>query len=358
MRLSSKIIKYANKEIRKIDISSDKIQVSLLNIGAAIYQLKVKDKHDNWQNIVLSYKNIEQYLIDNKPAIGVVPAVISNRIHNAEILLNGEKYQLNANEFANALHSGDLRYLLWGVETFSKESTLGVIFTIQLPHLYHGLPGSMILSIKYSINDQGDFYIEYIAKAVDKTIVANMTNHSYFNLDGTVAHGMSNHFLQINAQHYLQLNDMNLPTGVLEFSEGAFDWQKEKNVADMLSQHNLQLQCRNGYDHYFVFDKPIENKEDFNKFELPCNLTIRSNLTGITMSITSTYPGVQLYTGNYLSEHGNIVQGNLAYLEHSGICLETHYHPNGFEYKKFPNISINSNSTQHNITKYCFDIVD
>jgi aldose 1-epimerase len=300
-------------------------KVSITNYGAIITEFKVKTKDGSFNDIVLGFDNVEDYLSNNYlehyAYLGAACGRYANRIKNGKFLLNGKEYQLTQNMGNDILHGGKKGFdkKTWQV-VLENESTSPAI---ELKYLSkdgeEGFPGNLETIIRFELNDENELSYEFIA-TTDRTTVVNLTHHSYFNLNngkGTI----EDHEVKINASYILAQDEGLVCNGeFIAVANNQYDFTIFKAISTDWDKDN-------GYDQCFI----IVNKTD--KLELVAEA--RSKVTDIQLQIFSTEPAVQFYTGQGLNIK-NAKSGN-QYVPFSGFCLETHKHPNAINIPSFPN---------------------
>lgn len=296
------------------------VEVHVINFGAIITSLVVPDKHHEPGDIVLGFDNLEDYLGDH-PYFGAMIGRYCNRIGGASFIIDGQTYKLTANEGKNQLHGGARGFdkKLWTAlpERMPDEVILKLMY--ESPDGEEGYPGNMIVQVTYTLDDDNDFSIALKAKS-DRTTHVNLTNHSYFNLNncrGTIY----DHELMINADRYTVLDDENIPTGELKLVDDTpYDFRIPKPVREDIRKIGM------GYDINYVLNKTAG--------ELEKVAAVHDPVSGRTMEVLTTQPGVQLYTANYVD--GIKGKEGLIYNRHSAICLETQHFPDSPNHPEFP----------------------
>ncbi|WP_119329300.1 aldose epimerase family protein [Cysteiniphilum halobium] len=336
--------------IYQINIDHPHIKLQLLNIGAVIQSLWVQDKHQAWQDIVLGFDHYQDYLKRNNPSLGAVHAVVTNRIADAQFILNDHIYRLSDNESANALHIGNLKNRVWQQSIISNEHAQGVAYHIKLEDGYGGLPGPMTITIEYLILSDGTLQVDYLTQTNENAVISNLTNHSYFNLNGNTHNKLDQHELTLYCDTYLETDDQLIPTGKTVKAHDALDFSQSKSLTDSLLQNNKRLRQNKGYDIFYILSK-YDNKTL--KYQLCAELT--SKTTGIHMQLLTTYPGLQLYTANFLSNCKG--KYDEIYQPYCGVCLETHDYPDAPNHPHFPSIVTPAHRLRKHSSRYIFSTV-
>lgn len=238
---------------KQFKISNDRgMQVSVLNFGGIITELIVPDKYGTLENVVLGYQHIEDYKTDPN-FFGAIIGRVAGRIQDASFKLNERTYHLDANDGNNCLHSGSAGFhnVLWSGEAFQTNNEAGVKLTYTSPDGDCGFPGSIKVTITYTLNNANQFTIDYAAIS-DQTTVLTLTNHSYFNLSGNLKETVNQHHVHINSSQFIELDQQLIPTGTkLDVSNTPFDFRQGKQLNDGIKSNFKQNRLAgNGYDHY------------------------------------------------------------------------------------------------------------
>ena len=296
--------------------------VKITNYGGIITEIHTPDKNGKLGNIVLGFDNLDQYL-EGHPFFGALVGRYGNRIANAQFSLDGETYQLAANNGDNSLHGGLKGFdkKLWDAEVISCDERAALKLTTVSPDGEEGYPGTLKVSVTYELlMDQ--LFITYEAET-DKATPLNLTNHSYFNLagEGTIL----DHILYINASRYTPVDDELIPTGELANVEGTpFDFRKPFVIGERIEE--VPGGEPGGYDHNFVLDGSDDEKVLAAKVMDP--------MSGRFLEVLTTEPGVQFYTGNFLD--GTLESNGKIFAKNSGMCLETQHFPDSPNQPDFP----------------------
>ncbi|MCK4745490.1 MAG: galactose mutarotase [Bacteroidales bacterium] len=295
--------------------------VKITNYGGIITEIHAPDRNGKLGNIVLGFDNLEQYL-EGHPYFGAIVGRYGNRIAKAQFTLDGETYQLAVNNGNNTLHGGLKGFdkMLWEPEIISCDERAALKLTYVSPDGEEGYPGNLKVIVTYELlMDQ--LFITYEAET-DKATPLNLTNHTYFNLagEGTIL----DHILYVNASRYTPVNEELIPTGELANVEGTpYDFRKPFVIGERIDEVGGEP---GGYDHNYVLDGTSEEKVLAAKVMDP--------KSGRFVEVTTTEPGVQFYTGNFLD--GTLVSGNTTIVKNFGMCLETQHFPDSPNQPDFP----------------------
>jgi aldose 1-epimerase len=295
-------------------------------------------------DVALGYDTLDTYLIKPNPYIGAVVGRYGNRIALGKFTLDGKTYQIPINNGANALHGGPVGFdqYVWQ----AQELPDGVEFTHVSPDGDMGFPGTMTATVRYTL--KGDtLRIDYSAKS-DKDTVVNLTNHSYFNLHGDEKGNILDLKIEINADRYTPVDAGLIPTGELAPVAGTpFDFRKPEVIGARIDADNEQLKLAGGYDHNFVLNGKLGT--------LHLAAIVTDPVSGRKLTVETTEPGVQFYTGNFLDgtftgRHG------VKYEKHAGFCLETQHFPDSPNHPDFPTTELKPGETMHSTTTFTFGV--
>jgi aldose 1-epimerase len=299
------------------------LRARITNYGAILVSLAVPDRHGKLDDITLGFDNLDGYLGPH-PYFGATVGRYANRIGNARFVLDGVEYKLAANNGPNHLHGGIKGFskVLWKtVEATAAEARAWVKLTYLSPDGEEGYPGNLRCTVTYTLTNDDELRLDYEAET-DKKTVLNLTNHTYWNLAGPSAGNILGHELLLHATRFTVVDKGLIPTGI---TASVVDTPLDFLAPRPLGARIRQL--RNGYDHNFVLSGPANVLK-------PCAL-VREPTSGRIMEITTTEPGVQLYTGNFLD--GSITgKGGKPYGKHAGLCLETQHYPDSPNKPNFP----------------------
>ena len=294
------------------------LRTEITNLGGRVMSLFVPDKNRIPRDVVLGFDNPEEYLPENhRSDFGAVIGRYANRLCNGRIIVNKHTYQLPQNDGLHCLHGGPdgWQYRMFTVESVNNSR---LVMSLVSEDGDSGFPGNVCVRVTYTLTDDNALEIEYEA-VTDSDTVINMTNHSYFNLNGDASTDILNHLLTIDADRYTPVDDTLIPTGELASVDGTpMDFRQAKPIGRDIAADFEQLRIGHGYDHNWV----LNTKGDDTR---PC-ARLESPVTGITMEVFTTEPGMQVYTGNFLD--GTVAgKGGVVYQQRSAVCLETQKFP-------------------------------
>ena len=296
----------------------------VMTFGAILTELQVPDRNGAVTNVVLGFDNLDRYLKGN-PAFGITVGRFANRIAKARFTLDGREYLLAANSGPHHIHGGRKGFdkVVWQGEALPPMNRQAAAqFTYTSPDGEEGYPGTLRVKVTYTLTDDNELRIDYTA-TTDKPTPINLTNHSYFNLAGSG--DVLNHELWLNADRYTPADDDLIPTGEIASVKGTpLDFTNPTTIGARIEQ----LKPRpGGYDHNYVLNHDGPS--------LALSARVLDPKSGRVMEMSTTEPGVQLFTANFLN--GSIIgTGGVAYPQHGGFCLETQHYPDSVNHPNFP----------------------
>jgi aldose 1-epimerase len=324
------------------------MSVTAITYGGIITSLKVPDKAGQLADVVLGYDSLQGYL-DKSPFFGCIVGRYGNRIGKGTFTLDGKTYTLPINNGENHLHGGPQGFdkKVWKAEPFEHGDLVGVVFTHTSPDGDMGYPGTLAMKVTYTLTSDNTLRFDYEA-TTDKATPVNLTQHTYFNLAGAGSGDILKHEIEIKADRYTPVDAGLIPTGQLATVEGTpFDFRKATAIGARIDADHPQIKAGGGYDHNMVFTRAAAGLEPV--------VTVHEPTTGRTMTVATTQPGVQFYTGNFLD--GTITgKGGKVYPKRSGLCLETQHFPDSPNKPEFPTTILKPGETYRESTAYTFGV--
>jgi aldose 1-epimerase len=287
----------------------------------------VPDKNGQMTDVALGFSSLAGYLAATVPYYGATIGRYANRIANGEFSLNGQRYHLPKNNGNNCLHGGrhGFHHKVWDVHQPSADA---LELSCIAENGEEGFPGNLHVRVTFRLGRENELNISYHA-VTDKTTFINLTNHTYFNLNGAGSGPITDHLFQVNADRYTPVNAELIPDGRLqEVGNTLFDLRKPTSITAALKEDDQQLRYGGGYDHNFILNKNIEK-------QLEHAATVTGNRSGITLKVFSTEPGLQFYSGNFMDGTNKMKAGETD-LFRTGFCLETQHFPDGPNQPSFP----------------------
>lgn len=345
------MIEIFNKDFGVVDgiknmiftISNGKTEVDIMNYGATIVAIRTLDKNGNIVDVACGYDKVEDY-INRGGYLGAIIGRNSNRIENAKFILNGKEYKIASNENKNNLHGGIKGFdkKMWDI-TIQNNSLYCKIVSDDMEE---GFPGKADITVKYTLSEDNELGIEYFATC-DKDTVMNLTNHTYFNLNGHNSGNIENHKLKINANFYTPVDENCCPTGeVFKVKDTVYDFTEFRVIGEDID--NLpDKSITNGYDHNFILD--IKDKQISKIAE------VVADETKIKMEVYTNKPAVQFYAGNFVEDC--VAKDNAKYTKRQGFCLETQITPNCLTYNHLGNAILRKGEEYNYKTIYKFSVI-
>lgn len=310
------------------------------DFGAVLVSLFVPDKDGKLRDVVWGYDKVLGYE-NNGVYLGSTIGRNANRIGKAKYTLNGKEYELEKNDGQNNLHGGFDGYnaRMWQCEL--NEDDNAVTFTLESKDMDQGFPGNAKIAVTYILTDDNEIKITYKASA-DKDTIFNMTNHSYFNLDGETSDSVLEHEVFIDADAYTEADNESIPTGkIINVDNTPMDFRKYRVIGKDIDEDYEQLRFGGGYDHNWVL----------NKTDGPV-ASMRSLNSKIKMEVYTDLPGMQLYTGNFLA--GEEGKNGKKYARRSASCFETQYFPDAINHDNFKAPVFKAGEEYNTTTTYKF----
>jgi len=321
------------------------MELTCINYGCIITKMITPDKDGNYENIVLGYDSLEEY-VKGSYFFGTVVGRVAGRIKGGSFDLNGKTYTLAKNENNNHLHGGDKGFdkVIWDASIQENDEDVSVQFSYLSPDGEEGYPGNLNIKVTYTLNNQNELTIHYSGISDEKTLL-NMTNHSYFNLSGNIKRDILNHSLSIKSDKFLELNDELLPTGeLLDVLGTPFDFTSEQLIkSGVESNHSQNQLAGQGYDHPFLLSSNHDQE-----------IVLTDSESGRTLTIETDEPGVVVYSGNQMKSEGEIY--GVPSRKYLGICLETQGLPDAIHHPNFPSWVLEKDQEYTSVTKYKFGV--
>lgn len=297
----------------------------VMSHGAAITELHLPDREGNCFDVVLGHSSLADYL-KNEAYLGATIGRVANRISDARFVLDGQVYQLSANDGANHLHGGLRGFdrVVWHAEPSIQKSAASLLLTYLSRDGEEGYPGSLSVQVRYTLTDQNELRMEYEA-TTDKPTPVNLTNHTYFNLAG--GGDIRNHVLTVNADHYTPLNASHVPTGAIMPVAGTkADFRLPTRIGSRLAN---DPDSHSGFNHNYVLNG--------NGPRLALAARLHEPASGRVLEMWTNQPGLQFYTGQYIQSVPPGKRG-LIHGPNSGLCLEPQHFPDAVNHPRFPSI--------------------
>lgn len=323
------------------------MSVSVLNFGGIITDLSVPDRNGNLENIVLAYKNYQDYEKDPN-YFGALIGRVAGRIQGSSFELDNETYTLEANEGPNHLHSGNFGFhrTIWSVSPFQTEQAVGLTLTHTSPDGEGGYPGNVEAKITYTLTNDNKLTLDYQAVS-DKKTPLTLTNHSYFNLSGNLKNTVGTQRVAINSSQFVELDEDLIPTGnLIPVEETPFDFRSSRLLGVGFNDDTAQTKLAgSGFDHYFVFNESSNPQA-----------ILQDASSGRQMVVETDQPGMVLYTGNGLDDSLALKEGSSR--KHLGVCFETQASPASLHHANMPSVLVEAGEVYKKQTVFSFSLMD
>lgn len=335
-------------DVKVYTLQNDFIKVKIMSYGGIVMELWVPDKDKNMVDVTLGFKKPSDYVsttyLNKCPYFGAIIGRYANRIKNGRFRVVEHEYQVQQNEGVNQLHGGTRGFdkVIWKDEIIEYFGTQALRLSYVSEDGDQGFPGQLMTEVVYYIDNDNGLGIDYRASTT-RTTPVNLTFHGYFNLSGEGHGNILDHELMINAHEITEVNDNLIPTGnIVHVDKTPFDFTKPHLIGSRIKD------LRHGYDHNYVI---------FPYGDAPHLIAaVRSPKTGIKMTVYTTQPGVQLYTGYHL-DATLVGKSGHHYGSYSGFCLETQHFPDSPNNPHFPRTLLEPDEIYHQSTVYRFDTV-
>lgn len=342
------------EDVERYTLTNDNgMTVSVLTYGAIVQEILVPDSTGEMGDIALGFDNIDDY-VEMSPYFGAVVGRYANRIKEGRFTLDGKEYELAINNDPNTLHGGEKGFdkQIWTAEEADSADGPSVAFSRTSPDGEEGYPGTLEVTVTYTVTQDNELRIDYEA-TTDALTVINLSNHTYFNLAGEGSGSILDHELMLNAPQYTPVDETLIPTGELADVAGTpFDFTSPHAIGERIRDaSDQQLQYGIGYDHNFVLDRP-----DAEDTSMIVAAEVTEPTTGRMMTVSTTQPGVQFYSGNFLNGAFGGKSGGL-YRQSDAFCLETQHFPDSPNQPDFPSTELAPGDTFSSSTVYAFTTV-
>jgi aldose 1-epimerase len=324
------------------------MEVRAITYGAIIQSIRVPDRSARLGDVTLGYDSLPGYLTDS-PYFGAVVGRYANRIARGRFTLGGRTYRLATNNGPNHLHGGVKGFdkVVWEAKSFQRGDTAGVEFQHTSPDGDEGYPGTLHVAVTYTLTPNNQIEVEYRAKT-DRATPVNLSQHSYFNLAGEGSGDILGHILEVDADRYTPVDSTLIPTGELASVRNTpFDFRTPTAIGARIDRPDPQLKYGKGYDHNFVLNRSGTGLVHAVRVEEP--------KTGRTLDISTTEPGLQFYSGNFLDGTIKGKAGHV-YAHRSALVLETQHFPDSPNHPNFPSTILRPGKEYQSRTVFAFGV--
>jgi aldose 1-epimerase len=339
----------SGERVDRYTLSNGRMRVRILTYGGILQTIEVPDRRGRLGNVTLGFDNLADY-VARSPYFGCITGRYANRIAAGRFTLDGTTYQLPINNDPNSLHGGTVGFdkHVWAATPVRGGDDVGLRLDFTSPAGDQGYPGTLRATVTYTLTAGNGIRMEYRA-TTDAPTVVNLTNHAYFNLAGEGSGSVEGHKLTLNARRYTPVDATLIPTGTLDPVAGTpMDFTRPTAIGARIREGFEQLVIGRGYDHNYVLDR---HDNSYTKLELAARVVDPGS--GRALTIVTTEPGIQFYSGNFLD--GTLVgTGGRMYRQGDGFALETQHYPDSPNQPSFPTTVLRPGQTYHTTTIYQF----
>ena len=329
------------------------MEVKIMTYGGIIQSIRVPDRNGTMANVTLGYATLDEYLAAGNPSyFGCITGRYANRIARGTFVLGDQTYRLALNNGENSLHGGKKGFdkQVWAAEEVTGGDGVGLKLSRTSPDGEEGYPGNLAVDVTFTLTDDNELKFDYHA-TTDKTTVLNLTNHSYWNLAGDGVGSINDHQLQLMASNYTPVSATLIPTGEIAPVAGTpLDFTTPHAIGERVRDNFEQLVFGRGYDHNFVLDRP---SPDDTTMMLAARVV--EPTSGRTLEISTTEPGIQFYSGNFLDATLIGAAGKM-YRQGDGFALETQHFPDSPNHPNFPSTVLEPGQEFNSTTVYAFSV--
>lgn len=335
------IIEQFENNIDFLTMKNEYLEIVVTNLGCTVLKVLMKDNEGKIDDVVLCYDDI---LTKGQTGtyFGALVGRVANRIQKGKFTLNDQEYSLAINNGPNHLHGGmkGFSYQVFDYEIIDDQT---IEFTYLSKDMEEGYPGNLTLKAIYTLKED-TLTIRYLGSCDQDTLI-NITNHSYFNLSG-VKESIESHLLEIKANSYACIDCDGLPTGEFRSVKSTpFDFNQPTCIQERIHENDEQLIAGNGFDHPFIFNKDVKENQ----------VVLSHVATGRRLTVSTSLPGAQIYTGNYLN--GDLGKYNMKYMKRDGICIETQNLPDAIHIEENPSTILKKGDIYDETTSYRFEVI-
>jgi aldose 1-epimerase len=344
------------------------MEVTVITYGGILQSIKVPDRRGRIDNVTLGFDNLTDYVERNSPHFGTITGRYANRVAGGRFALDGVEFHLAVNTPPNHLHGGNAGFgtRVWTVtDQLRDDDRVGLTLSYTSPDGEEGYPGTVEATVSYTLTNDDEIRIGYHA-TTDRPTVVNLTNHAYFNLAGEGSGTIEGHRLQLLASRYTPIDGTLIPTGEIAPVAGTpLDFRHPTEIGARLRDDHPQLLFGPGYDHNFVLDREgagerqraggrgSEGAGERQRASLELAARVSHPDSGRLMSVHTTEPGIQFYSGNFLD--GTLIgTSGRTYRQGDGLALETQAFPDSPNKPDFPSTVLRPGDAYETTTVYAF----
>ena len=333
------------------------MEVCITNYGGRIVSIMVPDRQGSLQDVVLGYDHICRYAdIEGSPSdFGAAIGLYANRINQGHITVGDSTIQLPQNNYGHCLHGGPTGWQYQVYDAQQKDSTT-LVLTMHSPDGDNQFPGNVTATVTYTLTPENEIDIRYEA-TTDQLTVINMTNHSYFNLNGDPSLPATNMVLYINADNFTPTDTTYMPTGEVRSVEGTpMDFRQPTALSERIPQtdYNQIKHAGQGLDHNWCLNTYSDGKDD----DTQVAASLFSPKTGILLEVLTDEPGIQVYSGNFLGTSSVAGKHGIVYPKQAAVCLETQHYPDSPNHPEWASPWLRPSDTYKSHCTYRFSVIE
>lgn len=335
------------KPVKLYWLKNKDLTLAITNYGGRIVGLWLPDKNGKMTDVIIGRSSTDAYIKGPESYFGATIGRVGNRIAKGKFSLNGKEYTTQPNNNENALHGGEHGFQdkVWDAKQPNEHT---IILRYLSPDMEEGFPGNLNARVTYSLANDNTLIMTYEA-TTDSPTVVNLTNHSYFNLNGEGSGTILNHQLQLFANQFTPVDKGLIPTGELRNVENTpFNFLTSHTIGERIDVDNEQLKFGGGYDHNYVLNDKKANGMNH-------AATVVGDQSGIVMNVYTEEPGVQFYSGNFMASENKLKSSDKDDFR-TAFCLETQHFPDAPNQPSFPSVALNPNEIYQTISKYKFSV--
>lgn len=341
-------IEVEGRQVSIYTLKSADLVMQVTNFGARVVSLWAPDKDGHYEDIVLGYNNIDNYINNTgERFLGAVVGPYANRIADGTYTIGDETYNFPKNNNGQTLHGGliGLDMVVWNVDEVTENS---MVLSYLRPDGQEGMPGNLKIVMTYTLTPENEFRVDYVAET-DKVTHVNISHHSFFNLKGEGNGTITDNVMVINASHTTPVNDVLIPSGEIADVTGTpFDFREPHTIGERIDVENDQLANGLGYDHNWVLDRKTPDQLEF-------AASVHEPASGRFMEVYTDQPALQFYSGNFFDGTTEGKYGKALRFRES-IALETQKYPDTPNHENFPSTLLNPGEKYTHTCVYRFSV--
>lgn len=319
--------------------------VKLITYGATVTSFSVPNRQGILEDVVLGYDSLQGY-VDDRSFFGVTVGRYGNRIKKGQFVIDGQQYQVTINDGENHLHGGRSAFFkaLWDAKIVEDSAGPSVAMTYVSPDGEEGYPGTVTITVTFTLTDDNALRIVYEG-TTDKPTILNPTHHSYFNLSGSFTTPILDHILMIDADSITEIDEQLIPTGkFLSVENTPFDFRTPTKIGARIDEKHQQLIYGKGYDHNWVLNSSAKGVRKV--------VEVYEETSGRVLEVWTDQPGIQFYSGNFLD--GTLKGKGVSFKHRTAFCLEPQCFPDSPNHPNFPNTVLRPGERYRQVTLYKF----